>query len=471
MAVHTSEQLDKLLTSIRQGESARAYLVFGDRFLCQQAAEALCQALLAGVGIVHSVDGDQEPFATTLHKLTSFSLFPGRQVYRVTDTRLLHSVKVAESLWKKVARARQNNEPDKAARYLWNMLESAGLAPDDPENDPGRFSPAQWKKVFGFVQPQGDLGWTGSLLAASPAPRQETTALSVDDPAALLEQKLAGGIPGQNILILTAEDVDKRKRLYKYLAENQVVVDLSVESGSSSRAQTAQKKVLLDLVHKTLDGFGKTMPPAVAGQLVERVGFHPVAVVMESEKLALYAGDRARITAEDLESLVGRTRQEALYELTDALGRRDLEKSLLVATRLGEYGVHPLAMIATLKNYVRTLLLFRALQDRPDSGYNRSMPQPAFQQQVLPRLKENAEWKQELSGHPYALFMQFKTAAEFRLSTLQQWLTQILIADFRLKGSSIAPETTLQHLLLSMLGPDDNGYLQKKERALPYSSS
>ena len=194
MAIHSSEQLAKLLTRIRQGESARAYLVVGERFLCQQAAEALCQALLAGGGTVHPVDGDQEPFATTLHKLTSFSLFPGRQVYRVADTRLLHSVKVAESLWKKVVRARQNNEPDKAARWLQNMLESAGLKPDDPENDPGRFSPAQWKKVFGFAQPQEDLGWTGGLLAAAAAPQQETAARSVDDPAALLEQKLAGGI-------------------------------------------------------------------------------------------------------------------------------------------------------------------------------------------------------------------------------------------------------------------------------------
>lgn len=471
MALYSSEQLAKLLTRIRQGESARAYLVVGERFLCQQAAEALCQALLAGGGTVHPIDGEQEPFATTLHKLTSFSLFPGRQVYRVTDTRLLHSVKVAESLWKKVIRARQNNEPDKAGRWLQNMLESAGLKPDDPENDPGRFSPAQWKKVFGFAQPQDDLGWTGGLLTASPTPPQESAARTVDDPAALLEQKLAGGIPGQNILILTAEDVDRRKRLFKYLAENQVVIDLSVESGSSSRAQTAQKKVLLDLVQKTLAGFGKTMPPPVAEQLIERVGFHPVAVVMETEKLALYAGDQARITAEDLESLIGRTRQEALYELTDALGRRDLEKSLLVAARLGENGIHPLAMIATLKNHVRNLLLFRALQDHPENGYNRSMPQPAFQQQVLPRLKENGEWKQELAGHPFALFMQFKAAAEFPLATLQQWLALILAADFRLKGSPISPETTLQHLLMSMLAPDDNAVLQNKAGALPYSSN
>jgi len=117
-------------------------------------------------------------------------------------------------------------------------------------------------------------------------------------------------------------------------------------------------------------------------------------------------------------------------------------------------------MIATLKNYVRNLLLFRALQEQPENGYSRSMPQPAFQQQVLPRLKENDQWKQELAGHPFALYMQFKTASAFRLATLQKWLELILAAEFRLKGSPIAAETALQHLLLSMLAPDDNAVLQ-----------
>lgn len=463
MAVYTSEQQDKLLQAIRQGTVARVYLLYGDRFLCQQAADALCQALLAGGGTLHPIDGDQEPFTTTLHKLTSFSLFPGRQVYRVTDTRLLHSVKVAESLWKKAVRARQDNEPAKAARHLCSMLESAGLQPADPENDPGLLSPAQWKKAFGFTRPQDDLAWTGELLAAAAAaPRKEGPARTADDAAAILEQKLSGGIPAQNILVLTAEDADRRKRLYKLLADQQVVLDLSVEAGSGSRAQTAQKKVLQELVRKTLAGFGKTMEPGVADQLLERVGFQPVAVVMESEKLALYAGEKARISMADLEELVGRTRQEALFELTDALGRHDLEKSLLVAGRLAEHGVHPLAMLATLKNYVRNLLLFRALQEQPENGYSRSMPQPTFQQQVLPRLKENEQWQQELSGHPFALYMQFKTAAEFPLATLQRWLAQLLTAEFRLKGSPLAPETVLQHLLLSLLGPDDTCGLAKK---------
>jgi DNA polymerase-3 subunit delta len=152
--------------------------------------------------------------------------------------------------------------------------------------------------------------------------------------------------------------------------------------------------------------------------------------------------------------------------LTDALGKRNLEKSLLVAKRLADNGIHPLAIIATIKNYTRSLLLFRALQDRQDLGYNQSMQPGVFQKKILPALKENTPWTKELSGHPYALFMQFKTAAGFNLATLQNWMEQVLHADFRLKGSPIAPETIMQHLLISMLTNGNDEVLQKKNCAL-----
>jgi len=460
MATYTPEQLDTLAKEIGQHKISQVYLLHGERFLCQQAADKICQALLAEGGNILPVDGEQEKFTTTLNKLASFSLLPGRQVYRVTDTKLFHTVKLAESFWKKALKARQGNKSEKAAQHLRNMLDAAGLNPADPDNDPGSIAGAQWKKLFGFAKPQDDLGWTAELLAEC-GDHPDSATQPAGDAAALLEKTLESGIPGKNILVLLTEDVDKRKRLYKYLAERHTVVDLSVESGSSSRAQTAQKKVLLDLVQQTLAGFAKTMTKEAAELLCERVGFYPVAVVLESEKLALYTGSRTRIESADLDAVVGRTRQEALFELTDALGKGELERTLVVTRHLGEHGVHPLALIATLKNYTRSLLLFKALQEQPESGYSQSMSPAAFQQQVLPRLKKRERWKQELAGHPFALYMQFKTASGFSLATLRTWLHKILQADMRLKGSPVDPATIVEHLLIAMLAPTDIAVLQK----------
>lgn len=460
MTVHTADQLDRLVDGIRRNKAARAYLFYGERFLCRQAADTVCQALLEQGGTLHAVDGDQEKFTAILQKLASFSLFPGRQIYRVTDTRLFHTVRVAESLWKKTVRSWNSNEPARAARHLANMLESAGLDPADPENDPASFTPAQWKKVFGFAKPQTDLGWTEKLLAEIERQERRQPAPETDDPAALLEKSLEKGLPDRNVLVLTAEDVDKRKRLYKYLAENHVIVDLGVEAGSGSRAQAAQKKVLVDLLHGTLKEFGKSISREAADLFCERVGFHPVAAVREAEKLALYSGTRERIETADLDAIVGRTRQEAIFELTDALGRKELERSLLTAARLEEHGIHPLAVIAALKNYARNLLLFKALQEQPESGYSASMPPAAFQSRVLPALKRKEHWKQELAAHPYALYIQFKTAAGWPTASLKKWLELILLADMRIKGSRIEPQTVVQHLIISMLAQDDDGILQ-----------
>lgn len=465
MTVITRDQLDTMVKDLQKEDTNQVYLLFGERYLCQQAADKICNNLLSGGGNCHVVDGESESFSTTLNRLASYSLFPGRQVYKITDTRLFHSVKVAGSLWKKAVKAHQNNENEKAARYLKAMIDSAGMDPSDPDNNPAPLSGTQWKKLFGFNKPEGNLAWTSSLIAEFPD--TSPSSVAADDVAALLEKTLEAGIPAKNHLILISEDVDKRKRLYKYLAEHQVVVDLGVEGGSSSKAQTAQKSVLKDLLNQTLANFDKHISPKAAELLFERVGFHPVAVVMEAEKLALYTGTQKTIDVEHLNAVVGRTRQEAVFELTDALGKSDLERALLVAGRLSDNGIHPLAIIATIKNFTRNLLLFRALQEREGLSYSPSINPGVFQKKILPALKEDSQWTKELAGHPYALFMQFKTAAGFKLSTLQNWMEQILNADFRLKGSSISPETVMQHLLITMLAnPDEDVFLQKNNRAL-----
>ena len=177
-------------------------------------------------------------------------------------------------------------------------------------------------------------------------------------------------------------------------------------------------------------------------------------------------GEAQQITLDDLNAVVGRTRQEALFELTQAIGEKNLDRALLIIGRLQENGIHSLAILATLRNYTRTLLLFRSLQAQEKYGIRTNMPAKLFQQQCLPLLKQNERWKKELSGHPFAVYMQFKTAADFSLAQLKSWLQLLLSAEMRLKGSPVEPETVLQHLILSMLAKEHKGALQNRHRAL-----
>ncbi|WP_136799587.1 DNA polymerase III subunit delta [Desulfosediminicola ganghwensis] len=423
-------------------------LLFGERYLCKEAADQLQEALTAdGRGAVHPIDGDHEDQGQTLAKLLSFSLLPGRQVYRVSDSRIFHSKTVASTIWDK---AQQNSDAGKTAPAMRHIGAFARLGSIDLESQKpfSEISGSQWEKMFGFSKP-GDLGWADSLLVQAvgtgklPKGGGNITERYIDT--------FTKGIPDQNVLILSAETVDKRQRFYTFIKKEGLVIDCSVATGASKAAQDAQKDVIREMMNKTLADFNKSIEPRALEIFFERVGFHPVAAVTEMEKLAHYVGDRPQIVAQDLEEMVGRSREDALFELTDAFGKRQIGRALTILNRLQENGTHGLAILATLRNYIRKLLIFRSLQLQPTPAWHSGMNAKQFQGSYLPALKEQGEWSDMLGGHPYALFMSFTKAGEFSCGQLKQWLSLLLEAEFRLKGSPIPQHIVLEEMLLTML--------------------
>lgn len=440
--------LPALLDQKSPEPEAQVFLFFGERFLCKEAADLLQEKLLAGQpGAVHAIDGDREEPTRTLSRLMSFSLLPGRQIYRVADTRIFHSKTVASELWARAASAFQAGRPVPAGKYLQGLLQAAGVKMEDR----GRLAditPAEWRSIFDFDKPSESLDWADNLLAAVEGGTGQGTTAGVGE---RFIEALDKGIPPGNILLLTAETVDKRQRLFTYLKKNGVVVDCSVTAGSGAASQVEQKEILRELIDKTLAGFHKKMEPQAVEIFFERVGFHPVAAVVETEKLALYVGDRPVITRADLEEMVARTREDALYELTDALAKRQIGRTLTLASRLLEQGVHELAILATLRNFVRRMLIFRSLQKRPSPAWRSGMNARDFQNSYLPALKAEGEWSELLQGHPYATFMSFTKASEYSCAGLKRWLALLLDAEFRLKGSPLPSRLVLEELLLTML--------------------
>lgn len=446
MALIKRSELPALLREVEQGKHQQLYLFFGERYLCREAADSLQKAMLAqsSGGSVNSIDGDREDSSRTLGQLMNFSLLPGLQIYRVTDSRLFHSKNTASALWDKVVAARVEKKEARCRRHLLAFIGLAGLPIDDGLEE---IEAGQWQDLFGFARPQENLAWADALLADAGAQK----AMAGGDISGRYRDAFTKGLPPNNILLLTAETVDKRKQIFTFIKKEGLVVDCSVDTGAGAAAQKGQKAVLQELVMKSLGRFRKKMAPRVLDLLFERVGFHPVAVVMETEKLALFVGDRELITVEDLEAMVGRTREDALFELTDAFGKQQTGRTLVILHRLLENGIHGLAILATLRNYLRRLLIFRSLQLQPEPQWHAGMNAQQFQGGYLPALKERGEWKELLKGHPYALFMSFNKAQGFSCSQLKNWLGLLLQAEYRLKGAPLPQELVLEELLLTML--------------------
>jgi DNA polymerase-3 subunit delta len=429
-------------------EGGRVFLFFGERYLCREAADMLEESLLQqGGGVVQAIDGDQEDPGRTLGQIMNFSLLPGRQIYRVTDSTLFYSRAVAKDIWAKAAQAHEAGKTESALRHIQGLTELAGLDADETLADIGT---DQWQELFGFARPTGDLAWVKRMLAdAGPQARVKSSgAAGIADRYLVALEK---GLPGQNYLILSAENIDKRKTLFAFIKKMGLIVDCSVDvKSSSAAARKEQAEVLREQAKKTLDFFKKKMETRAMDMLLERVGFHPVAVVMELEKLALFVEDRPLISCADLETMVGRTREDALFELTEAFGNRQVAATLVILGRLLENRIHALAILATMRNYTRKMLLFRSLQLQSSPSWQRGMQAAQFQEVYLPALREKGGWVEMLKVHPYALYMSFKKAENFSVSVLKEWLTLLLKTEFQIKGSSLPPTLLLEELFLSL---------------------
>lgn len=455
MPVYGRQDLAGLWTRLQKGETAPVYLLFGDRYLCRETADAIVSRLQPGAdrhstGLT-SIDGEQEEIGQTISMFRTFSLFGGRRILRVNDSRILYSKNVASTFWQKAAKAHASQEPGRARGCLRQMLALAGLLPADWEREEiASWNPNRWQEAFGFARPE-DRSWVQGLLAEEengPGPAEEPKS----DPAEQLLAALEAGVPATNILILVTEAADKRKKLFKYLEKHCVVIDLSVDTGGGSAARKGQEALLSEIVRKTLAGFGKKMEPRALPPFLERVGFQPVAVAMEAEKLALYVGEAETIRLDDLDAMVGRTREEALYELNEAFAGRDLARSLLIMHRLLENGVYPLVIVAGLRNLLRKLLLVRAVIELPAARYSRGMAFPVFQKSFLPALKETLQpWPAQLNGHPFAVHKGFAQAEGFAQATLRQALSELLEAEYRLKGSGLPAPIVLEEFLFAVL--------------------
>ncbi len=457
MSLHKRQEIPTVLEKITHGEIAQIYLLFGERYLCRNAAQELIDRLLPEnqrqVTSLQHIDGDREDFSRTLNLLKTFNLFSGRKIFWVTDTKLFYSKGVAKSVWQKAWEKNESNEPGPARRYLQQMLHLAAVSPQEmlAENI-ASLSATRWKNLFGFTKPQGDLSWVRDLLVDIPAEASPAKATEIDA-AAMYTHAFEAGIPRDNILVLLAEAVDKRKRLYKYIQEHGVILDLAVDPGSSAAAKRDQDKVLTELLQSTLAKYGKKIEPQTVPVFLERVGFHPVAAVMEAEKLALYMGDREVITREDVDAIIGRTREEALFELTEAVTSGRFEDGLLILDHLQSSGIHGLAILATLRNHLKKLLLVRSLQEAKSPAYTKSLSFPVFQKSYLPKLKEGREeWLNLLwKSHPYALFMLFRQAARFHCANLQEGLKEILAAEYRMKGSPVDGRLIMDSLIFNLM--------------------
>ena len=288
-----------------------------------------------------------------------------------------------------------------------------------------------------------------NCLGDSPIGRSASVQSALEDLCALISSDLAEGIT----FLISAPEVDKRRSFYKALgkcSELQIFDRLdSTRSGWEEEAteivrQRAAKRAL-EFDDEALDLF------------VLLTGGDTRQIENELEKIELFLGPRHEVNAQNVRELVPLSRAGVIFELGNAMAKRDLNRALRLIRRLLEQGETAIGilLVAVLPT-VRNLLLAKDLMERHRlprphvpftfiSALNR-LPQTATQH--LPRKKDGT-----LSG--YALGIAAQNAHQFQTDRLIEAMEACLQANLRLVTTQLDHELVLTEIVVKLLGTDN----------------
>jgi DNA polymerase-3 subunit delta len=117
--------------------------------------------------------------------------------------------------------------------------------------------------------------------------------------------------PATGTLILECRSFPKTTKLAKAAVK---------AGGALNECKQLRGRDLADFLNQVARTLDKRLEPAAAGRLLALIGQDQGVLAMEVEKLALFVGQRATITPDDVATLVGLTREEKIFAVMDAAG-------------------------------------------------------------------------------------------------------------------------------------------------------
>jgi DNA polymerase-3 subunit delta len=175
---------------------------------------------------------------------------------------------------------------------------------------------------------------------------------------------------------------------------------------------------------------GKTLTPAAAQRLVEVVGDNLSELHQELKKLALFAGDEATLTPQQVSQLATHSRSYNIFALVEALGEAALPRRLAALDHLLDLGEPPARILTMLARQLR--LLIRYKENAPHAS--------------------PADLAKKLKLPPGLIKRLGQQAQKFSLKALRAHLNLLHQADLSLKTSTANPRVWLEYTLIH-LGP------------------
>ena len=465
-------------------EFSPLFLIYGEELLYKTAFEELLNALIPDAKRnlnYAAIDGANDDIAEAIESVNTYSLLSGTKVVIIYDSKLFYSKQDESSLVNKAKDAFEINDVKKASTYFLKLLGLRNLTFDD-------VSEGDRKKALALnLESSDDAGWIDKIV--SYCVENKLSISSGEGSVNFLIKAIEKGFPKDNHLIITADMVDKRSKLFKAIRKHGTIIDCSVPKGDRRADKIVQGAVLSDRMKAILGQAGKTMDQGAYRAMYDMTGFDLRTFSSNLQKLVSYVGDREMITTDDVEHVLQNTKKDPIYELTNAISDRNIEDALYFLGSLLVENIHPLQILAAMTNQMRKLLLVKGFVESPHgSSWHKGVRFDRFKNKIMPAIqshdgdlldqvkaweimlskdinkKENQQQKQKGKGgkkkstsdlviaknpkNPYPVYKMLEKSDLFTRDDLISILEFLSQTDIRLKSTGQNPKIILEKAIL-----------------------
>ncbi|OEH93733.1 DNA polymerase III subunit delta [Bacillus solimangrovi] len=242
----------------------------------------------------------------------------------------------------------------------------------------------------------------------------------IDHDLKRLEQYIDDPSP-ETILVIIApyEKLDERKKIVKAIKKRGGYVKVSPLSEQEIQVWVRQQ---LKERHREISDLALTV-------LLQTVGVDLTTLASELEKLSLYAGEEQVIDEKMVQLLVARSLEQNIFDLTDMVLNRNLQRAFRIFYDMIEQKEEPLKILALLAGQFRLLYQVKGLMSK---GYG--------QNQIASTLKV----------HPFRVKLAMQKVATFDMNELLSLMDDIAEVDYKIKSGQVDKQLAVELFMMKL---------------------
>jgi DNA polymerase III subunit delta len=220
--------------------------------------------------------------------------------------------------------------------------------------------------------------------------------------------------------LMTCEKAISKKSLIQRIVDSSTVIEVKSLYDSD----------IPQWIIATLSEQGFTIADDALRMLHAYCGTSLSDIQSEIDKIVLNLGERKKIELQDVESVIGAHRQFNIFELCNAVGTRNMKKSIYILNQMLQLGELPTGILAMVVRHFTILAKIKDLKDRKMTN-----------NEICKSVKLSSFF---INGY-------IQQAASYSLNQLGIIFTHLLEADESLKSSYQKPKLVLEILFFKIM--------------------